>query len=155
MLYSFQKVNHRKPPRQRTSTQPTSRDECNDESTSLTDHLEHRAPAYVGQPNTSTPHTKTHSDDYTYSINESPKSVKLKCIMMQDGVTSLKKRLKTSETKSRRLRRKVESLQTVVKILKEKHMLSDQVIEMLEKTCDVPSELMKRLVKARHTALHF
>ena len=126
MLYSFQKVNHRKPHCQRTSTQPTSRDECNDESTSLTDHLEHRAPAYVGQPNTSTPavpttHTKTHSDDYTYSINESPKSVKLKCIMMQDGVTTLQKRLKTSETKSRRLRRKVESLQTVVKILKEKH----------------------------------
>ena len=29
-------------------------------------------------------------------------------------------------------------------------MLSDQGIEMLEKTCDVPSELMKRLVKARH-----
>ena len=33
----------------------------------------------------------------------------------------------------------------------ETYMLSDQVIEMLEKTCDVPSELMKRLVKARHT----
>ena len=30
-------------------------------------------------------------------------------------------------------------------------MLSDRGIEMLEKTCDVPSELMKRLVKARHT----
>ena len=30
-------------------------------------------------------------------------------------------------------------------------MLSDQGIEMLTKTCDVPSELMKRLVKARHT----
>ena len=30
-------------------------------------------------------------------------------------------------------------------------MLPDQVIEMLEKTCDVPSELTKRLVKARHT----
>ena len=30
-------------------------------------------------------------------------------------------------------------------------MLSDQGIEMLEKTCDVPSELMNRLVKERHT----
>ena len=140
IIYSLlQNVNHRKPPCPRTSTQPTSRDECNDESTSLTDHLEHPAPAYVGQPNTSTPavpttHTKTHSDDYTYSINESPKSVKLKCIIMQDGVTSIQKRLKTSETKSHRLRRKVESLQTVVKTLKEKHMLSDRGIEMLEKT---------------------
>ena len=30
-------------------------------------------------------------------------------------------------------------------------MLSDQRIEMLEKTCDVPSELINRLVKERHT----
>ena len=101
--------------------------ECNDESTSLTNHLEHPAPAYVRQPNTSTPavpttHTKKHSDDYIYIINESPKSVKLKCIIMQDGVTSIQKRLKTSETKSHRLRRKVESLQTVVNTLKETHI---------------------------------
>ena len=149
IYWSLQNVNHRKPPCPRTSTQPTSRDECNDESTNSTDHLEHPDPAYVGQPNTNrqhcpwhemwsyerdgrwwgwsfvrgstvpTTHTKTHSDDYTYIINESPKSVKLKCILMQDAVTSRQKRLKRSQTKSRRLRRKVESLQTVVKTLKE------------------------------------
>ena len=100
----MQNVNRRKHPCPRTSTQPTSRDECNDESTSLTYHLEHPAPAYVGQPNTSTPavpitHMKKHSDDYIYSINESPKSVKLNCIIMQDAVNVLPKRLKTSQMK--------------------------------------------------------
>ena len=166
IYWSLQNVSHRKPPCPRTSTQATSRDECSGESTSLTADLEQ--PAYVGQPDTSTSFTtpmktstpfttpmKTNRDDHSYSITESPRSVKRKCIIMQDAVTSLQKRLKTSQTKSRRLRTKVASLQTVVKTLKEKHMLkhmlSDQGIEMLEKTCDVPSELMKRLVKARHT----
>uniref|UniRef100_A0A8C4R6Q0 THAP-type domain-containing protein n=1 Tax=Eptatretus burgeri TaxID=7764 RepID=A0A8C4R6Q0_EPTBU len=51
--------------------------------------------------------------DHTYSINESPRSVKRKLDRMFDHTTTLKKRLKSSQSKSRHLRKKVDTLENI------------------------------------------
>ena len=87
--------------------------------------------------------------DHTYSIQESPRSVKRKLDKAYDKLSSMKRRLKTTQAKARRLKKRVVSLQEVVKTLKEKNYLTEQGLEMLEKTCDMPAEIMKRCVKSR------
>uniref|UniRef100_UPI00358E1433 uncharacterized protein n=1 Tax=Myxine glutinosa TaxID=7769 RepID=UPI00358E1433 len=142
-------INHRKLPRPRSVIQPTSEDEagCMKDTPNSTTPVNDIT---AGVPTHHTP-TKMHQlHDHTYSINESPRSVKRKLDKMHDKVTSLQKRLKSSQTKSRRLCKKVNTLKSVVKTLKEKNLMPERGIEMLEKTCDVPSEIMKRLVRARH-----
>ena len=60
---------------------------------------------------------------------------------------SLKKRLHTSQKKSHQLKKKVESLTSVVSELKKKKLVSGDCASILETTFSgVPKELMKRLV---------
>ena len=87
--------------------------------------------------------------DHTYSIHESPRTVKRKLDKMYEHMSNMKKRLRTIQTKACRLKKTVKAHQNVIKTLKDKSMLSECGLEVLEKTCNVPGELIKRLVKNR------
>ena len=62
----------------------------------------------------------------------------------------MKKRLQASQKKTRRLKKKVSSLQAVVNELRQKNLISDDSATILESTFSgVPEEMMKRLVKQK------
>lgn len=86
--------------------------------------------------------------DRTNSIQESPRSMKRKLEKTNDQLFSVRRQLQTSQAKAQRLKKKVDSLQEVLKTLKKKDYLTEQGLEMLEKTCDVPART-KRFVKSR------
>nr|XP_057933226.1 THAP domain-containing protein 1-like isoform X2 [Doryrhamphus excisus] len=92
---------------------------------------------------------KQSDHDHSYSIRESPRGVKRKLDKMFDHMSNMKKRLRTTQTRARRLKKRVESLQEVIKTLKEENMLSESGLEMLEKTCNVPAEITRRHVKPK------
>eukprot|EP00057_Strongylocentrotus_purpuratus_P002781 XP_003725240.1 PREDICTED: uncharacterized protein LOC100891213 [Strongylocentrotus purpuratus] len=87
--------------------------------------------------------------DHTNSIQESPRSMKRKLEKANDQLFSVRKQLETSQAKAQRLKKKVDSLQEVLKTLKKKNYLTEQGLEMLEKTYDVPAGTTKRFVKSR------
>ena len=61
-------------------------------------------------------------------------------------IESLKKKMKSTQQKSRRLKRKVTSLKDIVKSLKQHHLISTNCEEMLNQTfTGVPLALMKRM----------
>ena len=172
MFFSFQTVKQRKAPFPRISHrdgQPEEADTPNPD-TPISDDTPNPtiaeldkglatpirpAPEHINGPPSTAPETPTKqshrhpSHDHTYSNNESPRSVKRKLNKMYDHMSTMQKRLKTSQTRTRRLKKKVESLHEIVKALREKNMLSESGLEMLEKTCNVPAEIMKRLVRAK------
>ena len=64
-----------------------------------------------------------------------------------DTVGNLKKRLKSSQKKTKRRDRKVSTLASVVSELKEKNLINSDCAALLETNFSgVPRELMKRLV---------
>uniref|UniRef100_UPI00358F54BB THAP domain-containing protein 1-like n=1 Tax=Myxine glutinosa TaxID=7769 RepID=UPI00358F54BB len=132
-------VKQRKPPRPRTSQ--------NDSPTSSSETPQ----CLAGSSSKALPTSpiKQHHHDHTYFVSDSPRGVKRKLDKMQDIVISHQKRLKNTQRKSRRLRKKVDTLETVVNTLKQKNLMSEQGLDMLQASCNVPAELMKRLVKAK------
>ncbi|XP_014670744.1 PREDICTED: microtubule-associated protein RP/EB family member 1-like [Priapulus caudatus] len=109
-------------------------------------------PQEIARPTLTVPKTPTeryNPHPYHTYIHESPRSVKQKLDKMYDQMSTMRNRLKTSHTKSRRLKKRVASLKKVVKTLKAKNLLSERGLEMLEKKCDVPGEIMRRLAKSK------
>lgn len=94
---------------------------------------------------------KSSLQDHSYCVEQSPRTIKRKLDKLFDVATSFQKRLRSSQAKSRRLRKKVDSLQEVVRALEKNKFLSENGVEILMKTCDVPVEIMKRMVKRRKT----
>ena len=83
---------------------------------------------------------------------DSPTGIQLKNELNKSHQTiySLKKKLKVSQQKSRRLKTKVKSLKTVVKQLREKHLISSSCEEMLQRSFSgVPLALLKRMTSAK------
>ena len=104
------------------------------------------------QPSTSS------SNDHQYCMS-SPKSLKRKLHSTLDLVTSCKKKIKLDQQRNRRLKKKVESLQSVVDSVKDKCMISESGIEMLERYFSgVPLEVMKCVLgnseKISHAKYH-
>lgn len=63
-------------------------------------------------------------------------------------VENLKKKLKVTQQKSRRLKKKVQSLNDVVKALQNNGLISEKCASILEGTCmGVPDELMRKAVR--------
>lgn len=90
--------------------------------------------------------------DHSYCTSESPKSLKRKLVEAHDHIDALRKKLKNTQQKTRRLRKKVTSLKDVVNMLKDKNHISSNGAEMLMKTFpDVPSKIMKKTVINRRT----
>ena len=75
---------------------------------------------------------------------ESPTKIELKKVKGQ--VTGLRRKLKVSRQKARRLKKTVISLKGVLKELKQQHLISDNCEEMLQRSFSrVPLSLLKRL----------
>ncbi|XP_014674647.1 PREDICTED: THAP domain-containing protein 1-like [Priapulus caudatus] len=88
--------------------------------------------------------------DHSYSIEESPIALKRRLYAAGDQINSLKTQLKTTQQKSRRLKKKLSSLQEVVKSLDEKQLILTNGAEMLQKTyTDVPSAIMTRIPSSK------
>ena len=63
-------------------------------------------------------------------------------------VENIKKKLKVTQQKSRRLKEKVQSLNDVVKSLQNNGLISEKCASILEGTCSgVPEELMRKAVR--------
>ncbi|KAK6174267.1 hypothetical protein SNE40_017579 [Patella caerulea] len=88
--------------------------------------------------------------DHTYCVTESPKTTKRR---YEAEVNHLRKKIKTSHQKSRRLKRKITSLQTIVEMLKQEKLISESCSRTLESTfTGIPLALMKRIVTQKHVA---
>ena len=84
--------------------------------------------------------------DHTYCIG-SPRRLRRKLDDVIDHAQRANKRLKKSRMKASRLKKKVDSLTSVVSALKKENLISSECATMLETTFSgVPKELMKRLV---------
>ena len=89
--------------------------------------------------------------DHTYFTKESPRAMKHKLDVTSAKLCEMKKRLKVSQQKTRRLHKKVDSLKTVVKSLQDKQLVSNNGADVLSKTFSgVPSEIMKRMMSNKH-----
>ena len=85
--------------------------------------------------------------DHKYCITASPRRMKRQMCDLVDKVESLQKKLKRSHQKSRRLKKKVNTLADVVSKLKEENLINNDCAAILETTFSgVPCELMKRLM---------
>ncbi|XP_071486418.1 uncharacterized protein [Diadema antillarum] len=87
--------------------------------------------------------------DHTYSISESAPSVKRQLNKMHDHMSDMKKRLKKTQSRARRLKKQVDFLQDILKTLREENMLSASGLEMLEKTSNVRRKITRRLAKLK------
>ena len=84
--------------------------------------------------------------DHSYYI-KSPRRLRRQVDDLIDKMESQKKKLKSSQTKTRRWKKKVATLADVVGKLKEEQLINSQCASILESTFSgVPLELMKRLV---------
>ena len=85
--------------------------------------------------------------DHKYCITASPRRMRRQMCDLVDKVESLQKKLKRSHQKTRRLKKKVNTLADVVSKLKEENLINNDCTAVLETTFSgVPCELMKRLM---------
>ncbi|XP_077371387.1 THAP domain-containing protein 2-like [Festucalex cinctus] len=69
--------------------------------------------------------------DHNYCLDISPQKVKRKLNIAMDTILSLKKKLKVTNQRTRRLRTKVKSLTTLLKDMNSKGMVSDDCAKIL------------------------
>ena len=107
-------------------------------------------------PGPSSPQTHVHIKTspgrrlHSYHIDESPKTLKRKLAKADDTISAMKKRLKFSQQKTRRLSKKVASLHAIVKSLRNKRLVTPDGAEMLERTFSGgPLVVMKTLVNQK------
>ena len=101
------------------------------------------------EPETSPSPKKLHQD-HDYHVVESPRKLKQRLEDSYGQVVTLKRQLKCNKQKSRRLKKSVTSLKTVVKHLSQKQIISPSCEEMLNQTFSGASlDLMKRITSGR------
>ena len=71
--------------------------------------------------------------DHSNKHEDSPRKLKKQLSIINEQVISLKKKLKVSQQKSRRMKIRVKSLKTIVKQLQEKQLISSSCEEMLQR----------------------
>ena len=87
--------------------------------------------------------------DHIYS-NPSPSKLKRKLEIAQEDAERCRKKLKTEHQKTRRLRKKVDSLSAVVDEIQQKNLISPICAEVLETTFSgIPLHVAQRLLKKR------
>eukprot|EP00795_Rhopilema_esculentum_P003236 gene3236-1558_t len=88
--------------------------------------------------------------DHTYSSTETFNSLAKKLSSCKSHINLLKKKLKCSNQKSRRLKNNIKSLKSVVKALRNKNMISSNCEERLNKGISgVPLAIIKRLISKK------
>ena len=84
-------------------------------------------------------------NEHRYGVLESPMKLKRRLNTVNKALESYHKRLKLSQQRSRRLAKKVKSMETVIRDLKEKNLLSQQAAENLSASFSGGAlELIKR-----------
>ena len=90
--------------------------------------------------------------DHNYHIYESPKTLKKKLDKTIDNLTKTKRQLKLAKEKSRRLKKRVTSLKSVVQCLKKRGLISLSCQDQLEQSLSgVPLHIMKRLTSNKRS----
>ena len=85
-------------------------------------------------------------NDHNHNSKDSPSKLKQEFNRVNQHVVSLKKKVKVSQQKSRRLKTKVTSLKTIVKQLRKKQLISSSCEEMLKRNFSgVPLVMLKRI----------
>jgi len=88
--------------------------------------------------------------DHSYAISDSPRSLKRKLDTVVDRAVAMQKRLKYSNAKVQRLRRRVKSLSEIVSALRKNDMISSGCEKILESTFTGVSQLlMKRIMNQK------
>ncbi|KAL3244157.1 hypothetical protein MRX96_019422 [Rhipicephalus microplus] len=105
----------------------------------------------VEQPNDNTPTTvqenSAHVAERSYAVLDTPKTLKRKLDACTDSA-ALKRKLKLSLERERRLRRKVSSFNEIIDDLKHKQLISEDASAMLERCfTGISLEVTKRLLK--------
>lgn len=95
------------------------------------------------------------TSEHSYCIDASPRKLKRDAADLQDKLDSYKKKLKVTQQASRRLARKVQSLEEVISALQDKNLVSDNCVTVLEKCMSgAPLQLILRQL-AKHKELEF
>ena len=90
------------------------------------------------------------NEDHSYGVSESPRRLKRRIDGLMVTNKRLKKKLRISQQKTRRMKQKIDTLTSVVDDLKVNSLVSSGCAELLEATFSaVPRELMKRLVSQK------
>ena len=90
------------------------------------------------------------SFDDTHHDQESPGELHQQLNESNEKVFSLKRKLKVSQQKSRRLKKKVTSLKTIVRQLRQDNLISSNCEDMLNQTFSgLPLSLMKRMTNKK------
>ena len=109
----------------------------------------------IVRPLPSTSHTAAVSSEHSYCVQESPRKLKREAATLQDRLECYQKKLKSVQQTSRRLVKKVESLEDVIKMLKRRDLVSDNCVSVLEKCLSGASlQLILRLL-AKHKHIPF
>ncbi|XP_028416401.1 THAP domain-containing protein 5-like [Dendronephthya gigantea] len=88
--------------------------------------------------------------DHTYHISKSPRRMKKHVDNLVNNLTNLQNKFKASKQKTRRLKRKVSTLESVVSELRQSNLINSDCAAILETTFSgVPKELMKRLMSQK------
>ena len=90
------------------------------------------------------------SNEHAYSLSHSPRKIKKKLDYAYTKLDLLKKKLKASQQKRRRLQANVISLKSVIKCLKEKSLISSHCESILhESLSGTALDLMERVVSRK------
>ena len=82
--------------------------------------------------------------EHTYQLTTSPRKLKMQLDRTREQLTRLKRKLKTSQQKCRRLTLRVQSLKSVRQCFKKKQLITLSSEQMLNQTIyDVPLALVK------------
>ena len=103
---------------------------------------------------TSSPPRKKVNFDHDYCIKDSPRKIKRESLKEINKnikvISSLRKRLQTTQRKCRRYKRKIITLQNLVTHLKEHEMVTSSSEYILKQSLsDVPLHLMKRVISGK------
>lgn len=94
--------------------------------------------------------TSSLTAEHGYVTRDSPRTLKQKLDAVIARATHVKKKIKYSNAKVRRLKVKVKTLTDIVKDLRKKHMISGNCEEVLRQIYSgVPLEIMKRIVRQK------
>lgn len=89
-------------------------------------------------------------DHNTYSRSLSPSKVQRELEKKDEKIAGLRKKLKCKQQNNRRLKKCVQSFKTIIKVLKDKHLISSGCEEILSQSFSGASlEILKRASSAR------
>ncbi|XP_041482268.1 THAP domain-containing protein 1-like [Lytechinus variegatus] len=86
--------------------------------------------------------------EHSYATMDSPRKLKCRLHLSEDRLEKCRKKLKVVHQRTRRLKRKVETMNGVVDELRNDKLISTNCVALLEGTVDgIPKEVMTRIIE--------